>query len=31
MFVRTNLVLAGFEIGSGGDGLQAKQFCPAVN
>ena len=26
-----NLVFAGFEIWSGGDGLQAKQFCAAVN
>jgi hypothetical protein len=26
-----SLVFAGFEIWSGGDGLQAKQFCAAVN
>jgi hypothetical protein len=26
-----SIVFAGFEIWSGGDGLQDKQFCAAVN
>jgi hypothetical protein len=26
-----SLIFAGFEVWSGGDGLECKQFCAAVN